>query len=90
MFRWSFIDYGSEYCSFTGQGVDGGFFKSDLVVATKYVSPLIVLYRNELEATQNKIEKAGGKIIKPTFSFPGGRRLHFSDPNENEFAVWSE
>lgn len=90
MFRWSFIDYGSEYCSFTGQGVDGGFFKSDLVVATKNGSPLIVLYRNELEATQNKIEKAGGKIIKPTFSFPGGRRLHFSDPNENEFAVWSE
>mgnify|MGYP001953260707 CR=1 FL=1 len=53
-------------------------------------SPLIVLYSNDLEVTQNKIEKAGGKVIKPTFSFPGGRRFHFSDPNGNEFAVWSE
>ena len=90
VFGWSFIDYGPEYCSFIGQGVDGGFFKSDLVVVTKNGSPLIVLYSNELKATQDKIEKAGGKIIKPTFSFPGGRRFHFSDPNENEFAVWSE
>jgi predicted enzyme related to lactoylglutathione lyase len=90
VFGWSFIDYGPEYCSFIGQGVDGGFFKSDLVVSTKNGSPLIVLYSNDLEATQNKIEKAGGKIIKPTFSFPGGRRFHFSDSNGNEFAVWSE
>jgi len=61
-----------------------------LVVATKNGSPLIVLYSNDLEATQNKIEQAGGKIIKPTFSFPGGRRFHFNDPNGNEFAVWSQ
>ncbi|WP_418606932.1 VOC family protein [Pseudoalteromonas sp. US3C1013] len=90
VFGWSFVDYGPEYCSFNGQGVDGGFFKSDLVVATKNGSPLIVLYSNDLEAAQNKIGQAGGKIIKPTFSFPGGRRFHFSDPNGNEFAVWSE
>ena len=35
VFGWSFIDYGPEYCSFIGQGVDGGFVKSDLVVSTK-------------------------------------------------------
>lgn len=90
VFGWSFVDYGPEYCSFVAQGVYGGFFKSDLVVATKNGSPLIVLYSSDLEATQNKIEQAGGKIIKPTFSFPGGRRFHFSDPNGNEFAVWSQ
>jgi uncharacterized protein len=90
VFGWSFVDYGPDYCSFAAQGVDGGFFKSDLVVSTKNGSPLIVLYSNELEAIQNKIEKEGGKIVKPTFSFPGGRRFHFSDPNGNEFAVWSE
>ena len=90
VFGWSFVDYGPEYCSFTAQGVDGGFFKSDLVVSTKNGSPLIVLYSNDLEATQNKIEQAGGKIIKPTFSFPGGRRFHFNDPNGNEFALWSQ
>lgn len=90
VFGWSFVDYGPDYCSFGAQGVDGGFFKSDLVVSTKTGSPLIVLYSNSLETTQEKIEKADGKILKPIFSFPGGRRFHFSDPNGNEFAVWSE
>ncbi len=89
VFGWSFVDYGPDYSSFTAQGVDGGFFKSDLVVSTKNGSPLIVLYSNSLETTLEKIKKAGGKIIKPIFSFPGGRRFHFGDPNGNEFAVWA-
>ncbi|HFS85066.1 MAG TPA: VOC family protein, partial [Epsilonproteobacteria bacterium] len=33
---------------------------------------------------------AGGVIEKEIFAFPGGRRFHFSDPNGNEFAVWSD
>jgi predicted enzyme related to lactoylglutathione lyase len=33
---------------------------------------------------------AGGKISKAIFSFPGGSRFHFTDPNGNELAVWSE
>jgi predicted enzyme related to lactoylglutathione lyase len=90
VFAWPFVDYGPDYCSFSGQGVDGGFFKSDLVVSTNNGSPLIVLYSKGLELTQENIEQAGGKIIKPIFSFPGGRRFHFTDPNGNEFAVWSE
>lgn len=90
VFGWSFVDYGPDYCSFAAQGVDGGFFKSDLVVSTKNGSPLIVLYADLLEVTQDKIKKAGGEIVKPIFLFPGGRRFHFSDPNGNEFAVWSE
>jgi predicted enzyme related to lactoylglutathione lyase len=90
VFAWSFVDYGPDYCSFSAQGVDGGFYTSDLVVATEKGSPLIVLYSSLLEVTQEKIEQAGGKIIKPTFAFPGGRRFHFSDPNGNEYAVWSE
>ena len=40
VFGWSFVDYGPEYCSFTAQGVDGGFFKSDLVVSTKKRKPV--------------------------------------------------
>lgn len=90
VFGWSFVDYGTEYCSFAAQGVDGGFFKSDLVVSTKNGSPLIVLYSNALETTKAKIKQAGGKIIEQIFSFPGGKRFHFSDPSGNEFAVWSE
>lgn len=90
VFGWSFVDYGPEYTAFSDQGIDGGFFKSDLTACTKNGSVLIVFYSNELEQTQAKIERAGGRIIKPIFSFPGGRRFHFADPNGNEYAVWSE
>lgn len=89
-FGWSFVDYGPEYVAFTNEGLDGGFFKSDLNSSSEKGSTLIVLYSNKLEATQTKIVKAGGKIIKPIFSFPGGRRFHFTDPNGNEYAAWSE
>lgn len=89
-FGWSFVDYGPEYTSFSNQGLDGGFYKSEMKGTTASGSALIVLYSESLEETQSKIESAGGRIIKPIFSFPGGRRFHFSEPSGNEFAVWGE
>ncbi len=89
-FGWSFVDYGPEYTAFSDEGLDGGFFNSDLSVSTEKGSALVVFYSEALEATQAKIEKAGGEIIQAVFSFPGGRRFHFEDPNGNEFAVWSD
>lgn len=90
VFGWNFVDYGPDYIAFSNEGLDGGFFKSNLTASTENGSALIVFYSQELEQTQTKIEQAGGTIIKPIFSFPGGRRFHFSDPNGNEYAVWSE
>ena len=90
VFGWSFVDYGPEYTAFSNEGIDGGFFQSELTSTTKNGGALIVFYSKDLEDTQLKIEKAGGVIIKPVFSFPGGRRFHFSDPNGNEYAVWSD
>jgi len=89
-FDWSFTDYGPEYTAFSNEGIDGGFFKSDLSASAETGSALIVFYSKDLEKTRSKIEAAGGAIIKPIFSFPGGRRFHFSDPNGNEYAVWSD
>lgn len=90
VFDWSFVDYGPEYIAFSNEGIDGGFFKSDLNSSTENGAALIVFYSDDLDKTQSKIEKAGGKIVKPVFSFPGGRRFHFTDPNVNEYAVWSD
>jgi len=90
VFNWYFVDYGTEYIAFSNEGIDGGFYKSDLSLSTANGSALIIFYSNDLEATQSKIEKASGAIVKPIFGFPGGRRFHFSDPNGNEFAVWSD
>lgn len=90
VFGWLFTDYGPDYIAFSNEGLDGGFFNSDLSASTAKGSALIVFYSANLEQTQSKIEQAGGTIIKPIFSFPGGRRFHFADPNGNEFAVWSD
>ncbi len=90
VFGWSFVEYGPDYMAFSNAGIDGGFFKSDLCASTSHGGALIVFYSNDMEHTQAKIEKAGGSIIKPVFSFPGGRRFHFGDPNGNEYAVWSD
>jgi len=90
IFGWSFTDYGPEYTAFENQGLDGGFFQSDLASSTENGAALIVFYSDQLEATLEKVEKAGGSILKPIYSFPGGRRFHFTEPSGNEFAVWGE
>jgi predicted enzyme related to lactoylglutathione lyase len=90
VFGWSFADFGSDYIAFENQGLDGGFFKAELASSTSNGAALIVLYSQDLEATQTKIEQAGGAIVKPIFSFPGGRRFHFTEPSGNELAVWSD
>jgi len=90
VFGWEFVDFGPEYSAFEKAGLNGGFYKADLASTTQSGSTLIVFYSNNLEATQEKIEKGGGRIEKAIFSFPGGRRFHFCDPNGNEYAVWSD
>lgn len=88
-FDWTFKDYGPDYCSFSDQGLDGGFYKSDLISVPSNGSALLVLISHDLEQTQQVVESAGGKISTPIFSFPGGKRFHFIEPSGNEFAVWS-
>jgi predicted enzyme related to lactoylglutathione lyase len=88
-FGWEFEEFGPDYCAFAGQGLDGGFYRSELYSNTQNGSALLVFYSDDLEATQASIEQAGGRIEKPVFDFPGGRRFHFSEPSGNEFAVWS-
>lgn len=88
VFSWSFVDYGPDYSSFTDQGLDGGFFRSELASTTVNGAALLVLLSLDLEQTQQLVMKAGGKVVKDIFSFPGGRRFHFTEPSGNEFAVW--
>lgn len=90
VFGWTFQDYGSDYTAFKEERLEGGFYKSEQVSSAEKGSGLIVFYSENLEESQLKIENAGGTIIKPIFSFPGGRRFHFTEPSGNEFAVWAE
>ena len=88
LFGWQFIDYGPNYVSFQGAGIDGGFTTDNAIAASGGV--LVVLYNDQLERLEPKITEHGGKITRPIFQFPGGRRFHFLDPNGNELAVWAE
>ncbi len=90
VFGWTFEDFGQDYTAFSNQGLDGGFYRADLKSLPSTGAALVIFYSQDLELSQGKIVKAGGKIVKPIFSFPGGRRFHFIEPSGNEFAVWSD
>ncbi|MES2191862.1 MAG: VOC family protein [Pseudomonadota bacterium] len=89
-FGWSFDGYGPDYIAFADQGLDGGFFRSELAASTATGSALIIFYSERLEETLADVVAAGGKVVKPVFAFPGGRRFHFTEPSGNEFAVWAK
>ncbi|WP_394762083.1 VOC family protein [Phenylobacterium sp.] len=88
-FGWGFTDYGPDYASMT-EGLDGGFYGAGLEADQVIAKPLVILYAHDLEAMQTKVEAAGGVITRAIFSFPGGRRFHFTDPAGNELGVFSE
>ena len=87
VFGWKFEDYGPDYTSFQDGRLAGGFQKAEKVRAE---GALIVIYADDLSAMETKVRSAHGTIVKPIFSFPGGSRFHFTDPNGNELAVWSD
>jgi len=84
VFGWKFEDYGPDYASFHDGRLAGGLARGEL----KSVLP--VIYASNLAAAVEKVKAAGGVIVKEIFSFPGGRRFHFTDPSGNELAVWSD
>jgi uncharacterized protein len=86
-FGWRFVDYGPDYAGFEDAGLDGGLNATGEAPAAR---PLPILFATDLEAMEVKVRAAGATIVKPIFSFPGGRRFHFTDPSGNELAVWSE
>jgi predicted enzyme related to lactoylglutathione lyase len=86
-FGWTFEDYGPDYASFTDGRLSGGFQTS---AKPSTGGPLVVIYAADLEDQERRIKQSGGTIVKPIFSFPGGRRFHFADPSGNELAVWSD
>ena len=87
VFGWEFEDYGPEYTSFKDGRIAGGFTRGPVAPGA---GPLIVIYVDDLSSTEKQIKDAGGKITKNIFTFPGGSRFHFADPDGNELAAWTE
>ena len=88
VFGWTFTDYGPGYASFNAATVGGGFTTDGEVKSSG--GPLIVFSVPDVDATFGKAKAAGAEIVKPIFSFPGGRRFQMKDPDGYEIAVWSD
>lgn len=86
-FGWTFADYGPDYCEFADGRLKGGF---TTLSPPRPGGPLVILYGDDLPALVAHVEAAGGRIAKPIYDFPGGRRFHFLDPDGHELAVWSK
>ncbi len=87
-FGWKFTDYGPDYVSFADGRMNGGFFAN--ADAPAKMNPTVVIFAANLEDAAARVKAAGGKIVKPAFEFPGGRRFEFVDPTGLTLAVWSD
>jgi hypothetical protein len=83
-FAWSLTGFGPTYAATMTGDTDIGL-QGDSAEASK--APLPVIDVADLEAALASVEAAGGRIVRPIFAFPGGRRFHFLDPSGNELAA---
>lgn len=88
VFGWEFTDYSPTYVGIKGADGEMGGFTTVSVVQPGGVLP--VIYSDNLEECMAAVTQAGGAVTQEPFSFPGGRRFHFSDSSGNSVAVWSD
>jgi len=87
VFGWSYTDWGDSYSDTQSSGLSSGINADP---SHRPSHPLAVIYTADLEGVQKKVIESNGEITREIFSFPGGRRFHFTDPAGNELAVWSD
>ena len=89
-FAWQFEAYGPDYTAFSGGGLSGGFYRSELRSTEASGGALLVFLSDDLALSQQTVIAAGGIIVKEIFEFPGGQRFQFAEPSGNEMGVWSK
>ncbi len=83
-FGWTLAEFGPTYAATLTGDTDVGL-QGDAAEAAQ--APLPVIEVDDLEAALAAVEQAGGTVARRIFSFPGGRRFHFTDPSGNELAA---
>ena len=83
-FGWTLTGFGPSYAATLTGDTDIGL-QGDAAEASK--APLPVIDVPNLESAHAAVLAAGGRIVRPTFAFPGGRRFHILDPAGNELAA---
>lgn len=84
-FGWEYLSYGPSYTEIREAGVLGGI-NSDATDLTK--TTVIGIRTDDIAAAEAAIIAAGGTITRPTYGFPGGKRLHFTEPSGQELLVY--
>jgi len=85
VFNWQYNDWGEDFSDTTESGTNSGINGDG-----SSSMPLTVIYSDDLEKTKELVVQNGGKVILDIYTFPGGRRFHFTEPSGNELAVWSK
>jgi predicted enzyme related to lactoylglutathione lyase len=84
-FGFGALAYGDAYIEVRDGGVLGGINadKSDRPAA-----PMIGIRTDDITAAEKSISASGGTITKPTYDYPGGKRLFFREPGGAELMVY--
>ena len=77
--------YGSGYIEVREAGVLGGL-NGD--ASDRSAHPVIGIRTDDIAAAERAIVAAGGKISRPAYDYPGGRRLFFTEPGGAELMVY--
>ncbi len=94
VFGWQWIDYGPGYASSTTAGLEIALNGAAEVGpahapgAENAVGPFVLFQTDDLESIEASIRAAGGNIVSPRYSYPGGYRFHFADPSGNIIGVY--
>ena len=88
-FGWTFQDWGDAYADIQGAGMTGGLRKVDAHPPGARTGALMILYSDDLAASETAVAAAGGRVTEH-HEFPGGKRFHFLDPSGTELAIWTK
>jgi uncharacterized protein len=84
-FGFGALAYGDDYIEVRDAGVLGGL-NGD--ASDRPAAPLIGIRTDDIAAAEKAIVAAGGTITKPTYGYPGGKRLFFREPGGAELLVY--
>lgn len=77
--------YGDGYVEVRDGGVLGGLNGDS---ADRSSAPVIGIRTDDIAAAEKSIVASGGTITKPTYGYPGGKRLFFREPGGAELMVY--
>lgn len=82
-FGFAFTDYGPDYAA-----VEGGPVQIGIAAGAEPDVPMPTFETDDLLAALASVKKAGGKIVKNIFAYPGGSRFECLDPSGNRLAIY--